>query len=232
MEPNLHMLNNIFLTLLFAVFSNILFSQDWEKYENSTINQEGDIKIFYRYIEIDNFKYLEFRGEAFVPSSLSTLIGVIRDVDNMHNWVYNVDSAKSHIISETERFTYIVHKQIGFIFKRRDSYVHSSIQQDQESLTVLIKGVSAPDKKPKRDGYTRIEKGESKWELIPITRNKTKVIFQGYADPGGILSSSLLSPLAKRKLWKLPFFSLRGLKEQSRNLEYANLRFPFITDKK
>jgi len=217
-----------FTLLLLFLFPQLLISQTWERYENDDMQPNDSIEIYYRNIKKNGFEYLEFKGACYVTSTLTVVSAVIRDAGEMHKWVYNVESAKSDTISDTERYTYIVHKSIGLIFKQRDSYVHSFISQNPNTFEVVIKGISAPDKISRRNKYIRIERGESEWKLIPITKSITKVVFQGYADPGGWISASLLTPLAKSKLWKLPYYSLLGLKDQVKKYKYKGVKYSFL----
>lgn len=214
--------------LLFCPF--ISSTQDWDKYFNDKILPHDSIEVYYRYKNKDGYDYLEFKGVTYINSNLTTLSAVIRDVENMKKWVYNVEYAKSTLISDRERYTYIIHKSIGFIFKQRDSYVHSLISQNPYSLEVTIKGTSSPNDYPKADKYIRIQEGESTWKFIPISKHRSKVVFQGYANPGGWVSSPFLTPMAKRELWKLPYYTLKGLKTQVIESKYKKIEYSFITN--
>jgi hypothetical protein len=213
---------------IFTLLPHLLVAQHWDTVERSNILPVDSIAIYYRYIEIDGVDFLEFKGETYINSSLTSLASVLRDVDAMHEWLYNVDSARAENITEKERYTYFIHEPIGYIFKQRDSYIYSVISQNPTNLVVEINGVHAPDRGPRNTKYIRIEGGKSQWKLIPIDAKRTKVIFQGYADPGGWISPSVLIWLAKNEVWKLPYESLRNLKSQVKNAKYKNAEYLFI----
>lgn len=216
--------------LFLGLLSISTYGQEWEKYEDSDMLAEDSISVFYRYVESEGREFLEFRGELHARASISTLLAVIRDASNMHNWVYNLSAASSRVISDTERYTHMLHEPI-FILKKRDSYIRSVLRQDPKTLQVVIDGESLPNDIPKLDGYVRVEKSRSKWELTPTAVGRTKVAFQGFADPGGWIGSSLLSPLAKGEIWKIPYYTLKGLNAQSKKDNYAKVRYPFIQEK-
>jgi hypothetical protein len=139
------------------------------------VNDNG-IEVDYRDVEKNGEKFTEFRATTNINTNLSTLSTVLRDVNSMSEWVYMVESSEAKILNEFERYTYILNEKPFPFFSKRDSVVHSTIQQDKSTLVVTIKGKSAPDNIWKRKkGVVRIENGESKWQFIPIGKNKTKV---------------------------------------------------------
>ena len=210
---------------IFILLPHLLVAQPWDRVERSNILPVDSIVIYYRTIELDGVDFLEFKGETYINSSLTSLASVLRDVDTMQEWLYNVDSARAEIITEQERYTYFIHEPIGFIFKQRDSYIYSVISQNPKNLVVEINGVHAPDRGPRNNKFIRIEGGKSQWKFIPIDTKRTKVIFQGYADPGGWVSPWVVLWLAKNEVWKLPYESLRNLKSQVRKAKYKNVEY-------
>ncbi len=227
-KGRLHIVEKVGIAFVLVLSPGYLVAQNWEQYTNSEMDSLEGIEIYYRYIQVDGFDYLEFKGSTLIQSPLTSLVAVLRDVQDMPNWVYNVESAKLMVINPMERYTYFVHKSIGIFFKPRDSYVYSILNQDSITLDVSIKGNSKPDKVERSDQYVRIEKGESQWVFIPVNKNTSKVIFQGYANPGGWISSSLLTPLAKSELWKLPYYTLKELKTHITAEKYQNASYSFI----
>lgn len=220
---------NVCISVLMILWlPGALVAQEWEHYSDTEMDTANEIEIFYRYIKVSGIDYLEFKGTTIINSPLTPLVAVIRDVAEMPKWVYNVESAELLIINEKERYTYFVHKSIGFFFKSRDSYVYSILSQDSGTLDVTVKGYSKPDKMKRTQQYVRIETGESHWLFSPISTSQSRVVFQGYANPGGWISASLLTPLAKSELWKLPYYSLKELQVQILEKKYQQVRFPFI----
>jgi hypothetical protein len=65
-------------------------------------------------------------------------------------WVYRTE--KVIILKEInhkENFVYTVHT-MPFPFQKRDSIVHSTIEQDPESLSVMIRGKATPGYLPEK----------------------------------------------------------------------------------
>ena len=205
-------------------------SQAWEKYLDTEMATQDSIEVYFRMLKKGESKYLEFKGVTFINASLTSLSAVLRDVDNLPNWIYNMESAKAYIINDTERYTYVTNKSVGVILKQRDSYVHSTIKQDPHTLEVTIHGKLLPDEIPKKAGYIRVQKGASTWTFVPVHSHRSKVVFQGYANPGGMISASWLAPLAKGEVWKLPYYSMKGLKNQVRKQQYQDVEYDFLKD--
>jgi hypothetical protein len=93
-------------------------------------------------------------------------------------------------INHKENFVYTVHT-MPFPFQKRDSIVHSTIEQDPESLSVMIRGKATPDYLPEKKGYIRIRAVESFWSFEPQHNGDVRITFQGYGDPGGSILSSI-----------------------------------------
>ncbi|MDX1812584.1 MAG: START domain-containing protein [Gammaproteobacteria bacterium] len=215
--------------LLFLAFSFELKANEWVLYKSFS---SENINIYYR-VPSEEPSLVEFRGETIVQSNLTKLVAVIRDVELMHEWVYQVKSAKTdELVSDTERYTHIVHDAPIWGLKARDSYVYSSVKQDPVTLEVTFTGKSAPDHKGVDARYERIKKGRSYWKFIPLDSEHTKAIFQGYGDPGGYIEKVMFSFLVKQFLWRLPYETLRDLKKQVGKERYKNIRFSFIQDLK
>jgi len=134
------------------------------------------------------------------------------------------------LVSDTERYTYIVYKSPFWGIGERDCVIHSEIMQDAGTLTVTFTGESVPDKMERNTKYVRITGGISIWKFVPLADDMVEVTFQGYANPGGIMEKFPCAFLMKKNLWKLPFESLKNLKDEVKKSKYQNVHFDFIKD--
>ena len=187
-----------------------------------------DIVIFYRKLPLKTTP-LESKGVTHIKAKLSSLVAVIRDVESMHEWVYQVKSAEiDEIVNDTERYTYIVHNSPFWGLDERDSIVHSYVTQNPDTLEVQFRGKAAPNKRKKDGRYERIVSGMSTWKFIPQVNGWVEVRFQGYANPGGVVEKVAYPFLLKKFLWKLPFVSLNNLKVQVKKTKYKSISYSFI----
>lgn len=217
----------LFFCYIFITPSSL--AQEWILYKSSI---PEDISIYYRSVPSQP-RMIEFKGTTKIKSKLSSLAAVIRDVDAMHEWVYQVKSAEvDELVSDTERYTYIVHNSPFWGFDERDSIVHSYVLQDVNTLKVIFRGEAAPNKRERDSRYERIVSGISIWKFVPLANNWVQVTFQGFANPGGVIEKVAYSFLVKKFLWKLPFESLKNLKYQVKKQKYQNVKYAFIKDAK
>jgi len=210
------------LTLAFAHDGWLLNKQDIEE----------NISIYYRTHNTGN---VEFRGEMTLETSVHSCIAILRDVKAMPSWVYNVKYAKVlEKVSELEAYSYVINT-VPFPLTQRDSIIHTVIDQDPETFAITLTGFSVPDYIAEKDNYVRIVEVNSYWRFTPLNKKLTKIVFQGYGEPGGYISAdiahnSVFSWLAKTELWKLPFYTLKQMKSEIRKDKYQKAYFDFLKD--
>lgn len=213
-------------TLLAIFFLPVLaMASDWETWDN-----EDGISVEFRPVAGKN-NLQEFRGTAIIAADLTTISSVIRDTESLPNWIYNLKKARMEKINDQERFTHFFHDAPWFV-GNKDSIALSRVTQDKQSLQVVFRAHSVPDKYPKEEGYGRILEGESSWTLNPLGVKETEVVFQGWANPGGLISFTVVQRLGKSHLAALPFESLRNLKERVKLKKHMEERFSFIENYK
>ena len=219
----------LILTFCYPPISLAIESEGWKL---KMANPEDNIQIYYRTTDQGN---VEFRGETIVDSSLSGLVALMRDVESMKNWVHNVEKAKIlEIINEFEAYSYVVNS-FPFPFSSRDSVVRTYMKQDETTLAVTIEGKSEPTFIDEQDGLVRVDNIKSFWRFTPLEKGKSKVVFQGYGEPGGsipanIAQSRLFRWLIETQLWCLPFFTLKNIKDEIKDPKYQLVQYSFIQE--
>ena len=81
----------------------------------------------------------------------------------------------------------------------------------------------------------RIQVAVSQWQLVPLEQGGVEVTFSGYGEPGGSISSAtyrsaLFQWLVKQFLWEVPYKTLLGLIQYTKQQRYQNQRFEFIVE--
>ena len=66
--------------------------------------------------------------------------------------------------------------------------------------------------------------------LEPLGYGVTRVVFQGYANPGGVLSNNLLQLLSESYLWRLPLESLQNLRGKVKEAPYVEATLDYIVE--
>ena len=122
-----------------------------------------------------------------------------------------------------------------FPFRNRDSVDLIQLTQTPSTKMITIDVRNAPDYIQHKEDYVRVPVAVSQWQLLPLANDRVKIIFTGYGEPGGSVSSdayrsSLFQWLVKQFLWKVPYKSLLGLKDHVSREKYQNRRYDFIKE--
>lgn len=190
-------------------------------------DKEADIRIFSR---VNERGYPEFRGVTRVKSTLSGFVALFKDLDHMPNWAYRIRKAERlKVISDTESYAYTVNSLPPPLWDR-DAVVHSVISQDAQTLKMTFRGSGAPDFAPKNDRYVRMPVVESSWNFTPLGGGMVEVVFEGYGDPGGTLSSGLLAWFVRISLSEAPYQTMLQMKKFVTQPDYQAARYSFIRE--
>lgn len=199
-------------------------ASDWELKMD---DKEADIRIFRR--ENDR-GYPEFRGVTRVRSTLSGFVALFKDLDHMPDWAYRIRKAERlKVVSETETYAYTVNSLPPPLWDR-DAVVHSVISQDAATRKMTFRGIGVPDYAPKNDRYVRMPVVESSWTFTPLGGGMVEVVFEGYGDPGGNLSSGLLAFFVRLSLSEAPYQTILQMKKYVTRPEYQAARYSFIRE--
>jgi len=227
------MANNITLTIQLFLYCLILFvltqnvcqaDDDWQLIKKNT-----DENIMIYYSRMDN-GMIKFKGITQVKSSLNSFIALINDLDNIPNWVTSV--RKMMILKKNNQldgYIYTINK-MPWPLKDRDSIVYSRIEQDPKTNIVTISGKSEPEYIPSNKNYIRVQKIESFWKITPLIDQRAEVEFQGFADPGGNISTVVFQWLYKFFLWRLPYYTLKNMKRMIQQPKYQKQKFNYINE--
>jgi hypothetical protein len=200
------------------------FAGEWEL---KVDDAQADIRIFSR---VNERGYPEFRGVTSVKSRLSAFVGLFKDLPNMPNWAYRIRKAERlKVLSETESYAYTVNS-LPLPLYDRDAIVHSTISQDAATLQLTFRGSGAPDFAPKHDRYVRMPVVESTWTFTPRGDGIVEVVFEGYGDPGGSLSSGLLAWFVRMSLREAPYHTMLQMKKHVARPEYQSATYPFVRE--
>src|SRR6185503_15915343 len=199
-------------------------ADDWQLRVADT---EAGIQVFSR---VSEQGYPEFRGVTRVKSRLSAFVALFKDLDNMPNWAYRIRKAERlKVLSDTESYAYTINSLPPPLFDR-DTIVHSLISQDPATLKLTFRGSGVPDFAPKNDRYVRMPVVESTWTFTPLGEGMVEVVFEGYGDPGGNLSSGLLAWFVRLSLNEAPYQTMLQMKKQVVRPEYQAAHYAFVRE--
>jgi hypothetical protein len=173
---------------LFLLFVYPLNSaaQDWELKKN----KEG-VKVFTKTNPNSPFDLL--KAECEINVGINQMLTLIYDVSRHTEWVYN--SVQSVLIKKNSTYDIIYYGETyaPWPVSNRDLVIHLSAFTDSITGICNITAVSEPELKPLVKGKIRIPRSVSRWKLIPINKQTTRVIYTLDIDPGGSLPAWLVN---------------------------------------
>lgn len=166
---------------------------DWE----FEFEKEG-VKVYTKYIEGSSFK--AFKGEMVFDVSADKILNQILNIESYPEWCYRTTSVKVLKREPNKVFYYYVSATPPMV-KNREAYFYSEILPSASDGEITVKmGMFSPDT-PVPSGYIRMPFSDGFWKLKPISAEKTEVVFQMQADPGGIIPAWLANMAATDSPW-------------------------------
>jgi hypothetical protein len=195
---SLRKLNFIICFLL----TQTVYSQGWELKE-----EKSGIKLYTRNVNGSNVK--EFKGEVVVSCNLGGILTLIDDISSYPKWLYNCTYAERlKKITRSSGYTYSVLKT-PWPLTDRDAVVYYEVTQDEQTKTVTISIKGTKDYIPLKDDKVRLPSVKGCWQLVPVKKNLTKVIYQLHCEPGGYIPASIINLY----ITETPYYNLRNLKK-------------------
>ena len=197
-----------------------VFSQtDWQKQK-----EEDGIQVFTK--KVEGSKYKAFRGVGEIDTPLSAIIAVFMDINSFTEWSHAAVEARTvKLMAANECVNYIL-TDAPWPVSDREGVYHFKIEQNKEdkSVMVSIKAVEGyVSEHPKR---IRVPFSEGYWKLIPLGKDKTKVIYENHAEPGGTIPAWL----ANSSVINLPFKTIKKLQKHAKKPKYQKQKFSFIEE--
>jgi FAD/FMN-containing dehydrogenase len=205
--------------VLFLSLSTAALATEWELRDT---NKDLDINVYTRDVAGSLIK--EYKGETTLQSTLKGVIGLMNDIDNRPNWLYNLKS--NRILkkgSDTESIVHSITKS-GPFMQDRDSVIRSTLVQNPESKVVTITLENMPDYIDPIEDALRIQSIKGQWTFTPVEDGMVHVSYNIHAIPGGSVPRSLVN----RFIVKSPLATLKGMHEQVEN--YQNQELAYIVE--
>jgi hypothetical protein len=118
-----------------------------------------------------------------------------------------IESKRLKKISNASGYTYYVIKA-PWPVSDRDACTFYNVTQDTNSLIVTIAIKAVKDYLPERQGRVRIPSLKGSWQLIPIAKGVTKIIYQVHCDIGGLVPAVIINAY----ITETPFSNLSSIK--------------------
>jgi hypothetical protein len=171
-------------SILGTVLSLVLFAQDWELSKD-----ENNIRVYKG--KSDSSRYNVIKVEAEMQGTLMKLIGILRDVSNNKNWVYN--TTQSHLVKKINdnEFLYYAETHLPWPFSNRDMVIRMHFDLDTLRNNLKIKATGEPSAVPEVDNKVRIQKFSGDWDVKYDGVNKITIVYFLEVNPGGNISPGI-----------------------------------------
>ncbi len=192
----------LFIFLFAALlFSAVSYGQKWDL----KVDKDG-IKVSTRTFEGSNV--LEFRGEVTIKSNLSGILKLIDSVSAYPKWMHNCEySQLIKRVGSSSGYTYYV-VDAPWPVSDRDAYTFYKATQDTATKVITVSITGMKDYLPEKEGRIRIPKLIGSWQLTPVAKGVTKVVFQQHCDIGGYVPAVLVNAY----ITETPFINLQHMR--------------------
>lgn len=185
------MRTSIWVTLL-VLLSGLASAADWRQVR--TAAERTDVDVWVKPIEGNPLN--AFRGRTEVPYPMLTAIAVLADVENFPEWVFQCHSAR--LVPEAGDDIAYIHIKGIWPVSDRDGVARTRIIQDPDTLTTVLHTVAAHGLIDEKPGTVRLPALDNRFTLEPLADGWTRITFETFVDPGGMIPGWLANLVATR----------------------------------
>lgn len=169
---------------------------------------------------------VELMGEMSIRTSLSSILALIDDSDFNASWV-----PSSGGVEILKRVSWQEIYARGIIlapwpFSNRDTVVRFMLNQNPDTLEVIIEMTGVPSYYAHQENYVRIPSLEGSWKLTPQANGIIKINYRIYADSGGYLPSWVMNSFSVDNVYNM----LLNLRRVVKKEKYQSARIPNIKE--
>ncbi len=159
------------------------------------------------------------------PLDPFSMIPITLDFPNQHNIFHNVDRVE--LIETINPQTHIVrvHTLLPWPIKNREAVAKVQLEQDPETLNVMVRVDHYDIDQPVLDGYVRIPAFQGHWGLELLDEDRIKVTYEFVMDPGGYVPLWLVDVVLK----DTPYYTLQRISGFIDKPEYQGIKYDFLT---
>lgn len=203
----------LILVILLTLSCKVIFSQEWKLKEN-----DDNIEVFTR--PVDGSSMEEFKGIALIDARFEVVTELLRDIPSFHDWMYCCKETKAiEEIDRNNKILYYIYDSPWPVDDRDVVLKINTIIDLSAGRAVVEIQSQTHDKYPPNDDYTRMITMQGKYIIEFVERQKTRVTFILFVNPGGSVPASL----ANMSSIKIPYETLKNMKEMVKKEKYIKL---------
>jgi hypothetical protein len=185
------------------MFPYLMAAQSW-----NFIKEKDGIKIYTREEAGKSLK--SYRGVTDINAPAEKIFALMEDVNNTDWWDKNLTQIKVLLYEKNKRAQYYLVYDLPWPVIDRDLCVDVTITYDPVTDERKITAVSLPGVIPERKDMVRIKDYRQTWTIIPVGKEKTHVVLEGFVDPAGRIPDWISNVV----IVESPFKAISGVKER------------------
>jgi len=207
----------ILITLTTKTIS--LFAQtEWELQK-----EDEGIKVYTR--EVEGSKIQEYKAIAIVDGKLSSVIAVMKDINNYPEFLKNLIESRLLDANDTFQLHYLINKT-PWPVTNRDGVFSSVFSQQYDTKLVKMTVKLEKEYVLENDNCVRMEEAKGFWLFYPLDTDKVEITYQMLIDPGGSIPSWVLNMF----IVDTPIKDLKAIRERVKLEKYDNVKYDFLVD--
>jgi hypothetical protein len=209
-------------SVLFMVICLATFSGRCQVNWQLAKEQEG-IKIFLKNAEGSGIKMM--RVECELPARHEAVLALLLDIPASEKWIPQTKTWRYLRRPSLSECYYYSELRMPWPVSNRDYVVHLKAWQQPASKVVTVDADVVGGEVPEKEGIVRVLTSTVKWVLHPTQNGHTKLVYQLFTDPGGLLPSWVVNYFAKQAV----IDSVKKMRELVQQPPYRDASLPFIS---
>ena len=204
-------------------WSSVALAQADIEYEWHLKRDRDGIQVYVSKVADSKFKAM--RAHMTVETSVRSLVALITDLENCHQWASTCKHAYiMERFSPTESIVYS-HNNLPFPVRDRVAYSRVNWTIDADKGAVVMRSYALSDGQyGVRKGVIRVTDAMSEWRFTPQVDGKVLVESFVHADPNGAIPAWLTNLL----MVDAPFDTMRQVRKLALTEKYQQAQVPFL----
>jgi len=199
--------------ILFVCISTISFPS-WAEEEWHRIKDTDEVRIYTRSVEGSNFN--EYKTVILYDVPFEVAVEIVKDHDHYRDW-YGM-CGDLYVIEKRNIHDYDMYFVLDIpVASDRDLVINITTSWDYKKGQCQI-NIKRKDSKYKLDsGLVRMPKMDGGFTITRVNPNRTKAVYQFFADTGGVLPSWIVN----RGAWWHPYETIEGISKEVKKAKYT-----------
>ena len=195
----------------------IITTTAWANSDWQTVSQarhRGEVSSYVRDVVGHDVK--SFKGIVETSVSMSAVLAVLADIDNLPNWVFQCEQARQE--ANWPDSVYYMEFHTPWPVNNREAVLRNTTSQDAQTLAITINTIAVTGYVGASRGRVRVPELNNRFLIEPLKDGGTRVSFETLVNPGGAIPAWVSNWIAT----SAPKETLTGLLKQAALPKYRD----------